>query len=32
MDDMEDLMDEMRDKMKTFKEKGGKSSLFEEMN
>ncbi len=32
MQDMDDLMDEMRDKMKTFKEKGGKSSLFEEMN
>ncbi len=32
MEDMEDLMDEMRDKVKTFKEKGGKSSLFEEMN
>ena len=32
MGDMEDLMDEMRDKMKTFKEKDGKSSLFKEMN
>jgi DNA-binding ferritin-like protein len=32
MEDMEDLMDEMRDKMKTFKEQGSKSSLFEEIN
>jgi hypothetical protein len=32
MEDMADLMDEMRDKMKTFKERGNKSSLFEEMN
>jgi len=32
MEDMDDLMDEMRDKMKTFKEQGNKSSLFEEMN
>ncbi len=32
MEDMEDLMGEMRDKMNTFKEKGKKSSLFEEMN
>jgi len=32
MEDMENLMDEMRDKMKTFKEKGSKSSLFEQMN
>lgn len=32
MEDMEDLMDEMRDKMKTFKESGGKSTLFDEMN
>jgi len=32
MEDMDDLMDEMRDKMKTFKETGGKSSLFDEMN
>ena len=32
MEDMDDLMDEMRDKMKTFKEKGGKSTLFDEMN
>ena len=32
MEDMDDLMDEMRDKMKTFKEKGGKSDLFDEMN
>lgn len=32
MEDMDDLMDEMRDKMKTFKEQGNKGSLFEEMN
>ena len=32
MEDMEDLMDEMRNKMKTFKEKGNKDSLFEDMN
>jgi hypothetical protein len=32
MEDMDDLMDEMRDKMKTFKEQGSKSNLFEEMN
>ncbi len=32
MEDMDDLMDEMRDKMKTFKEQGNKSNLFEEMN
>ncbi len=32
MGDMEDLMDEMRDKMKTFKEKKNSGSLFEEMN
>lgn len=32
MEDMEDLMDEMRYKMKTFKEKNKTGSLFEEMN
>ncbi|MDX2446885.1 MAG: FecR family protein [Desulfobacterales bacterium] len=32
MEDMEDLMDEMRDKMKTFKEQGNKSNLFEQLN
>jgi len=32
MEDMEDLMDEMRDKMKTFKKQGNKSNLFEQMN
>jgi hypothetical protein len=32
MEDMEDLMDEMRNRMKTFREKGSKESLFEDMN
>ena len=32
MEDMDDLMDEMRDKMKTFKENGREERLFEEMN
>jgi hypothetical protein len=31
MEDMEDLMDEMRDKMRTFKNQNRKKNLFEEM-
>ncbi len=32
MEDMEDLMDEMREKMTNFKQKGSKGDLFEEMD
>jgi hypothetical protein len=31
MEDMDDMMDEMRDKMKIFKEQKGKKDIFSEM-